>query len=169
MNFEIERLFMLEQNNWGIWIQQLAEQQWTKNASFFSFILLIHKGSHGEFYQEFQSRYDIFCRSGAKGCSDHRFRAPPAYSAQLLTLHQHRANNQYRAADQILPILRVSSNTQETLEKSPIQVLTDTSVVFIDWFGQWKQHLEITEDFPDSLMIACVWRHSLEMGFLFYI
>ena len=23
---------------------------------------------------------------GAKGCSDHRFRAPPAYTAQLLTL-----------------------------------------------------------------------------------
>ena len=33
---------------------------------------------------------------GAKGCSDHRFRAPPAgYTAQLLTLHQHRANNQW--------------------------------------------------------------------------
>ena len=29
---------------------------------------------------------------GAKGCSDHRFRAPPAYTAQLLTLHQHKAN-----------------------------------------------------------------------------
>ena len=39
---------------------------------------------------------------GAKGCSDHRFRAPPAYTAQLLTLYQHRANNQYRTlANQI--------------------------------------------------------------------
>ena len=38
---------------------------------------------------------------GAKGCSDHRFRAPPAFTAQLLTLHQHRANNQYRTANQI--------------------------------------------------------------------
>ena len=28
--------------------------------------------------------------------SDHRFRAPPAYTAQLLSLHQHRAHNQYR-------------------------------------------------------------------------
>ena len=52
----------------------------------FSFILLIHEGSHREIYQEFQ---------GAKGCSDHRFCAPPAYTAQLQTLHQHRANNQY--------------------------------------------------------------------------
>ena len=32
----------------------------------------------------------------AKGCSYYRFRAPPAYTAQLLTLHQHRANNQYQ-------------------------------------------------------------------------
>ena len=38
---------------------------------------------------------------GAKGCSDHRFRAPPAYTAQLPALHQHRANNQYRTANQI--------------------------------------------------------------------
>ena len=37
----------------------------------------------------------------AKGCSDHRFRAPPTYTAQLLTLHQHRANNQYRTANRI--------------------------------------------------------------------
>ena len=36
---------------------------------------------------------------GAKGCSYHRFHAPPAYTAQLLTLHQHRANNQYRKAN----------------------------------------------------------------------
>ena len=42
------------------------------------------------------------CTDGAKGCSDHRFRAPPAgYTPQLLTLHQHRANNQYRMAYQI--------------------------------------------------------------------
>ena len=38
---------------------------------------------------------------GAKGCSDHKFHAPPAYTAQLLTLPQHRANNQYRTANQI--------------------------------------------------------------------
>ena len=31
----------------------------------------------------------------------HRFRAPPAYTAQLLALHQHRASNQYRTANQI--------------------------------------------------------------------
>ena len=62
----------------------------------FFFILLTHEGSHREVYQVFQPSCDIFRRSCAKGCSDHRFRAPPACTAQLLTLHQHRANNQYR-------------------------------------------------------------------------
>ena len=38
---------------------------------------------------------------GAKDWPDHRFHAPPAYIAQLLTLHQHRANSQYRTANQI--------------------------------------------------------------------
>ena len=66
------------------------------------FILLTHKGSQREVFQAFQPSYDIFRRSGAKGCSDHRFRAPPAgYTAQLLTPHQHRVNNQYRTANQI--------------------------------------------------------------------
>ena len=46
-------------------------------------------------YQKFQPCYDIFRRSGAKGCSDHRFRAIPAgFTAQLLTLHQRRVSNQ---------------------------------------------------------------------------
>ena len=35
---------------------------------------------------------------GAKGCSDHRFHAPPAYTAKLLTLRQHGSNYQYRMA-----------------------------------------------------------------------
>ena len=34
-----------------------------------------------EVYQEFQPSDDIFRRSGAKGCSDHRFRAPTACTA----------------------------------------------------------------------------------------
>ena len=38
---------------------------------------------------------------GAKGCSDHCFCAPPDHTAQLLTLHQQRADNQYRTAIQI--------------------------------------------------------------------
>ena len=46
---------------------------------------------------------------GAKGCSDHRFRAPPAYIGQLITLHQHRANNQYRTWLIKSSRLRVSS------------------------------------------------------------
>ena len=56
--------------------------------AFFCFILLTHEGSHREVYQEFQSSYDIFHRSGAKGCSDHRFHVPPAYTAQMLTSTQ---------------------------------------------------------------------------------
>ena len=67
----------------------------------FCFNLLTQEGSDREVYQEFQHSYDIVRRSGAKGCSDHRFRAPPAYTTQLLALHQHRAKNQYRTANQI--------------------------------------------------------------------
>ena len=48
----------------------------------FCFILLTHKGSHGEVYREFQPSYDIFRRSGVKGCLDHSgFCAPAAYTA----------------------------------------------------------------------------------------
>ena len=43
---------------------------------------------------------------GAKGCSDHKFHARPTYTAQLLTLHQHIANNQYRTANQIQPTFK---------------------------------------------------------------
>ena len=66
---------------------------------FFS-ILLTHEGSHREAYRDFQPSLTSSA-GGAKGFSDHRFHAPPAYPAQLLTLHQHRANNQYRTANQI--------------------------------------------------------------------
>ena len=64
----------------------------------------------------------------AKGCLDNRFRAPPGFTAQLLTLHQHRAKNQYMMANPIQPTLRVSSNIQTTLEQSPIQLLTELNV-----------------------------------------
>ena len=50
---------------------------------------------------------------GAKGCIDHRFRGPPVHIAQLLTLHQHRADSQYRTANQ----------------QSPIQLLTKLIIV----------------------------------------
>ena len=66
---------------------------------FFS-ILLTHEGSHREVYRDFQPSSTSFA-GGAKGWSDHRFRAPTAYTAQLLTLHQHRASNQCRMANQI--------------------------------------------------------------------
>ena len=97
----------------------------------FVFILLTQKGPREEVYRNLQSRalvggakgcmYDSSRPCGdvhgmdsrlgqgerslktyfPKGCFDHRFRALPAYTAQLLTLHQHRANNQYRTANQI--------------------------------------------------------------------
>ena len=77
--------------------------------------------------QEFQPSLTS-STGGAKGCSDNSFHAPPAHTAQLLTLHQHRANNQYRTANQIYPTLRISSSTQATLEQCPIQVLTELNV-----------------------------------------
>ena len=40
-------------------------------------------------------------KGGAKGFLDHRFHASSAYTAQLLTFHRHRANNQYWTAIQI--------------------------------------------------------------------
>ena len=67
----------------------------------------------------------------AEGYLDHRFHASPAYIAQLLTLHKLRANNQYRTANQIYQTLRFSSNTQITLEQSPIQVLTKLNVASV--------------------------------------
>ena len=65
---------------------------------FFS-ILLTHEGSYREVYWDFQLSLTSSADS-AKGWSDHRFRAPLAYTAQLLTLHQHRANN-HKTAHQI--------------------------------------------------------------------
>ena len=41
------------------WASIFSSATWN---TFFSFILLIHEGSHREVYQEFQSSYDIFCR-----------------------------------------------------------------------------------------------------------
>ena len=70
------------------------------------------------------------------GCSDRTGSvcAPLAYTAQFPTLQQHRVNNQFdRTGNQILPTLRVSSNTQATLEQSPIQVLTELNVAWLQW------------------------------------
>ena len=57
----------------------IGVSRWTNNLqahthTFFP-ILQTHEGSHREIYQEFQPSYDIFRRSGAKGCSNHRFLA----------------------------------------------------------------------------------------------
>ena len=70
-------------------------------TSFSSFlILLTHERSHREVYRDLQPSLTSSA-GGAKGWSDQRFRAPPAFTAQLLSMHQHRANNQYRMANQI--------------------------------------------------------------------
>ena len=56
--------------------------------------------------------------------------ALPAYDAQLLILHQHRAKSQYRTwLIKSSRLLRVSGSTQATLEQeSLIQVLPELSV-----------------------------------------
>ena len=70
-------------------------------VSIFCFILLTHEGSHRAVYQEFQPSYDIFHR----GCQVLFKPQVPcttlANTAQWLTLHQHRTNNQSRTANQI--------------------------------------------------------------------
>ena len=65
------------------------------------FILLTHEGSR--IGRSTRNSNPVMTSSigGAKGCSDHRFRASPGYTAQLLTLNQHRVNRQYRAANHI--------------------------------------------------------------------
>ena len=98
-------------------------EMWCNLWKYFLKILLTHEGSHREVYRNFQPSLTSSA-GGAKGQSDHRFRAPPTYTAQLLTLHQHRANNHYKTANQIYPTLRVNSSTQAILEQSPIQELT---------------------------------------------
>ena len=65
----------------------------------FFLILLTHDGSHSKVYQEFQPSYNIVYR-WCQGLFRQQVPcAPPAYTAQLLTLHHHRANNQYKTAN----------------------------------------------------------------------
>ena len=64
------------------------------------FFLLAHNGSHREVYQEFQPSYDTVCRR-CQGLFRPQVPCTPVYTAQLLTLHQHRANNQFKTANQI--------------------------------------------------------------------
>ena len=66
---------------------------------------------------------------GAKGCSDHRFRAPPAFTAQLLTLHLF--TEPTTSIGRLIKSSRLyglAEGTQATLEQSPIQVLTELNV-----------------------------------------
>ena len=71
-----------------------------KTKVFLSFILLTH-GDHIGRSTGNSNPVMTSSAGGAKGCSDHRFCASPAYNAQLLTLRQYRANNQNRTANQI--------------------------------------------------------------------
>ena len=80
-----------------------------------TFILLTREGSHREVSTRNSNPVMTSSTGGTKGCSDHRFRAPPTYTAQLLTLHQHRANNHYRMANQIKPTLRLAAALRQHL------------------------------------------------------
>ena len=75
--------------------------------AFFCFILLNHEGLDREVYREFQPCSTLSSGS-AKGSLDHRFRTPPAYAAQLLTLHQHKS---HRKSNQI-PIANFKGQQQ---------------------------------------------------------
>ena len=71
---------------------------------FFSVILLTHEGSHPG--RSIRNSNPVITSSTARWCQGlfrpQVPREPPAYTAQLLSLHQHRANNQYfRTANQI--------------------------------------------------------------------
>ena len=96
---------------------------------FFS-ILLTHEGSHREAYRDFQPSLTSSA-GGAKGCSDHRLRAPPAYTSQLPTLHQHRASNQYRTANQIQPIKGLAATLRQHLNCTVLIWLSEIFVVSI--------------------------------------
>ena len=85
-------------NNW----LTKDEKKAARGSWFFSsFILLIHEGSHPGRSTRNSDPVMTASAGGAKGCSGHKFRAPPAHTAQLLTLHQHRANNQNRTVYRI--------------------------------------------------------------------
>ena len=52
-----------------------------KDIELVFFILLTHEGSHRKGLQGFSTQIDVVHRSCAKGCSDHRSRAPPSQTA----------------------------------------------------------------------------------------
>ena len=89
------------------------------------FILITNKGSCREVYRDCQpslTSSTVF----AKGCLDHRFRAPPAYIAQLLTLYQIKVKSGIgHLIISTYLTLRISSNIWTTLEQSPTQILTE--------------------------------------------
>ena len=67
----------------------------------FCFILLTHKRSHREVYQKFQPNYDIFRRWCQGLIRPQVPYTPSLYCPIANNLHQHRANNHYRTANQI--------------------------------------------------------------------
>ena len=68
----------------------------------FCFILLTYDGPHrvGSLLR-IPTKLESVWRFGAKGFLGHKFCATPAYTAQLLILHQNRADNQHLTANQI--------------------------------------------------------------------
>ena len=87
------------------------------NLYFFCFILLTHEGSHREIYQEFQPSYDIFCR-WCHGLSRPQVPCTPSLHFQIANSAS--TQSQQPVYDS-LSNQTVISNTQITLEQSPIQ------------------------------------------------
>ena len=79
----------------------LHEEHPTQKVMFFCFILLTHMWSHRKLYRKLLASYEI-SRRWCQGLFRTKVPcAPPTYTVQLLTLYQHRANNQYRTSNQI--------------------------------------------------------------------
>ena len=77
---------------------------------------------------------------GAIGCSNHRFHALPAYTALLVTLHPHRATNQYRT--RLIKSSRLwglaAALKHHLYVQFPIQVLTELNVAWLQWsYENW--------------------------------
>ena len=84
---------------------QYAQQQfdiyWGQTESlFFSFILLIHEGSHREVYQEFQPSYDIFCR-WCQGLFRPQVPCTPSLHCPIANSASTQSQQQYKMANQI--------------------------------------------------------------------
>ena len=95
----------------------------------FYFVLLTHEGSHRPGF--LSNPVMTSSAGGAKGCLDHRFRAPQPILPNCWFCNDTEPSTSRG---------RLSSNTQATLEQSPIQVLTKLNIAWLQWelvFPSW--------------------------------